>query len=478
VADDFAYASAIDTAAAIAARSVSSRELVLSAVERIERIDGEINAVVRLDVEAALKAADAADELTAAGSSSGPLHGVPITLKDSLQTKGLITTSGAPELATHVPEIDAAPVKAYRDAGAVIIGKTNLPIWAGDVQSYNDVYGTTSNPYDLTRSPGGSSGGSAASLAAGFSPIEIGSDIAGSIRNPAAMCGVVGHKPSYGLCSARGQIPGMPGSLTQADIAVVGPMARTVADAHLGLDLLAGPDDWHDHAWSVDLPPARKVGSHGLRVAAWLDDPECTIGSEIVTLLEAVGSSLSEAGAIVDLDARPSFTFAKARATFDQLIGGALAGSWSTTEIEQLASRSDPPGGLGVHHAAQRHRAWLSANERRLQMRRRWKSFFEDWDVCLMPVSPRAAVLHDHSEPMTSRRIDVDGADRAYTDQMAWMGVIGVVYLPSTVVPIGFTSDGLPVGIQIVGPFLEDNTCLAVAKIVEELAGGFVKPTL
>jgi len=473
---DYAYASAIDTAAAIANRSVSSRELVAAAFDRIGRVDGPINAVVRTDEDAAYLAADAADAAVARGAELGPLHGVPITLKDSLQTKGLITTSGAPELVDHVPTEDAAPVRAYRDAGAVIIAKTNLPIWAGDVQSYNDVYGTTSNPFDLDRSPGGSSGGSGASLAAGFSPIEIGSDIGGSIRNPAAMCGVVGHKPSYGLCSAKGQIPGMPGSLTQADIAVVGPMARTVADAKLGLGLLAGPDDWHDHAWSVDLPSPRTTTPSDLRVAAWLDDAECPIGSEIGSMLEAIAAKLSEAGANVDTDARPDFTFAKARSTFDQLIGGALSGSWSNVEIEELASAADIQGGLGVHHAAQRHRSWLSANERRLQMRRKWKSFFENWDVCLMPVSPRAAVLHDHSEPMTARVIDVEGTTRSYTDQMAWMGIVGVVFLPSTVVPIGLNSDGLPVGIQIVGPFLEDNTCLAVAQMIEDMTDGFVPP--
>ncbi len=473
---DYAYQSAIETAAAVANGSVSSRDLVAAAYDRINRLDGPINAVVRRDEEAAYAAADAADAAVSARAALGPLHGVPITLKDSLQTKGLITTSGAPELADHVPIEDAAPVKAYRDAGAVIIAKTNLPIWAGDVQSYNDVYGTTSNPYDFGRSPGGSSGGSGASLAAGFTPIEIGSDIGGSIRNPAAMCGVVGHKPSYGLCSAKGQIPGLPGSLTQADIAVVGPMARTVADAKLGLDLLAGADDWHGHAWTVELPPARTTTTRDLRVAAWLDDAECPIGSEIGSMLEGVTTLLSEAGAKVDTEARPDFTFTKALATFDQLIGGALSGSWSNAEIEELAAASDPEGGFGTHHAAQRHRSWLSANERRLQMRRKWKTFFEDWDVCLMPVSPRAAIQHDHSEPMTSRIINVEGTERPYTDQMAWMGVIGVVYLPSTVVPVGLDSEGLPVGIQIVGPFLEDNTCLAVAQMIEDMTDGFVPP--
>ena len=208
--DDHAYRSAKELAAAIAAKEVSSRELVISAADRIDRLDKDVNAVVRLDLDGALAAASAADEATAAGRSSGPLHGVPMTIKDSFQTKGLVTTSGAPELADFVPEIDADPVARHRSAGAVVVGKTNLPIWAGDVQSFNDVYGTTSNPWDLARSPGGSSGGSAAALAAGFTPIEIGSDIGGSIRNPASMCGVVGHKPSTGCAVPGARSPACP----------------------------------------------------------------------------------------------------------------------------------------------------------------------------------------------------------------------------------------------------------------------------
>lgn len=474
--DEHAYSSALHQAAAVAAGEVSSRELVISAADRIDRLDHGVNAVVRVDLDAALAAAATADEATANGQSVGPLHGVPVTIKDSFQTKDLITTSGAPELADFVPSVDADPVARYRSAGAVILGKTNLPIWAGDVQSFNEVYGTTSNPWDLTRSPGGSSGGSAAALAAGLTPIEIGSDIGGSIRNPAAMCGVVGHKPSYGLCSARGQIPGMPGSYTQADIAVVGPMARTVDDVELGLDLLIGPDDWHATAWTAELPPARTTEAGDLRVAAWLDDPACPVSAEVHALVSGAAAALDSAGARVDAAARPDLTFEKSRLVFDQLISAAMAGSWSNSQIEEMAATADPAGGLGVQHAAQRHRSWLSANERRLQLRARWRSFFEEWDVVLMPVSPVAAIPHDQTMPMSERTIVVDGANRPYGDQMAWMGVVGVVYLPSTVVPVGMTSDGLPVGVQVVGPFLEDRTTIAVARMLEEQLGGFTSP--
>ncbi|MCP3936820.1 MAG: amidase [Actinomycetia bacterium] len=473
---EVAYSSAIEQAAAVAAREVSSRELVLAAASRIAEMDTDVNSVVRVDIDAALAAAAEADSAVAAGQDLGPLHGVPLTIKDSFQTKGLITTSGAPELADFVPEVDADPVARYRSAGAVVLGKTNLPIWAGDVQSFNDVYGTTSNPYDLRRSPGGSSGGSAAALAAGLTPLEIGSDIGGSIRNPAGMTGVVGHKPSYGLCSARGQIPGMPGTLTQADIAVVGPMARTVDDVELGLDLLTGPDDWHATAWSAELPPARTTDPKKLRVGAWLDDPGCPVSAEVVALLETAVRSLDELGAAVDVDTRPTLTFEKSVRTFDELIGAALSGGWSLSELEEMAQRDHTQGGLGVAHAAQRHRSWLASNERRLQLRKRWREFFTEHDVMIMPVSPRPAIEHDHSMPLTKRTIDVDGEARPYTDLMAWMGLTGVVYLPATVVPVGLTADGLPVGAQIVGPFLEDRTPIAVARMLEQTLGGFRRP--
>src|SRR5205814_2283889 len=201
----------------------------------------------------ARREAIAADEALARGEDVGPLHGVPMTIKDSWQTAGMRTTSGAPELAEFVPEVDAWPVARLRGAGAVIFGKTNLPIYAGDFQSYNEVFGTTNNPFDLDRTSGGSSGGAAAALACGFTPLELGSDIGGSIRLPSHMSGVMGHKPTYGIVPAHGQIPGPPGTLTQADLAVAGPMARTVADLELGLDLAAGPDRWNGPAWRLEL---------------------------------------------------------------------------------------------------------------------------------------------------------------------------------------------------------------------------------
>ncbi len=483
-ADDLCYLSATELAALIRARSVSAVEALEAAVARIEARNPAVNAVVTLDVDRARVRAVEVDAAMASegGSSPGILAGVPMTIKDSLMVAGTRTTSGAPELSDHVADADATCVARLKAAGAVVFGKTNLPLYAGDVQSYNAVFGTTNNPWDTTRSPGGSSGGSAAALAAGFTPLEVGSDIAGSIRNPAAMSGVVGHKPSYGIVPGTGQIPGPPGTLTQADIAVIGPMARTVEDCALGLDLMVGPDDWHRGAWTLDLPPARRTDPAGLRVAVMANDDYCPVDPEIEQAVLATAEDLAERGAVVDTDVRPDrFDFAKADDTFLTLLGGAMCGGYTRPEIEDMARRQEEQGplagDLGIEGATIRHRQWLTANERRLQMRARWAEFFGRWDVVLAPISPTVAIAHDHSSPISERTIEVAGQTRRYLDQTMWMGLFGVVYLPATAVPVGLHSSGLPIGIQVVGPFLEDRTTLAVASMIEQSTGrGFSRP--
>jgi amidase len=475
--EELAYRSARSIAAGIRSGEFTSREVLEAMLERIERLDGPLNTVVTLDAERARHQADAADAALRAGEPTGPLHGVCMTIKDSFQTQGMRTTSGAPELADFVPEVDAAPVARLRGAGAVIVGKTNLPIYAGDTQSYNEVFGQTNNPYDLSRTVGGSSGGSAGALAAGFTPLEVGSDIGGSIRGPASTCGVTGHKPSYGIVSALGQIPGPPGTRTQADIAVAGPLARDVEDLELALDLLVGPDEWHSPAYRIELPPPRKRELSDYRIAAWFDEPSCPVDREVAALLEQAAKALAGTGARVDLDARPAFEFEKGVSNFQALLSAALAGGFSRDQLESLAAREgDDPVAVASRAAAIRHREWLSSNERRLQLRQRWHEFFQEWDAVLLPVLPTAAIPHDHSEPMALRTITVNGDSRPYADQMKWVGLVGAAYLPATVVPIGLTSDGLPVGVQIAGPFLEDRTTLDVGRGLYELMGGFRRP--
>jgi amidase len=474
-----AYWSARRVVMAIRQGRTSSREVLEAMLERIARVDVSLNTVVTIDAERARREADDADRATRRGQQLGPLHGVCITIKDSFQTAGMRTTSGAPELAHFAPEVDAVPVARLRAAGAIVVGKTNLPLYAGDCQSYNDVFGCSNNPWDPARTVGGSSGGAAGALAAGLTPLELGSDIAGSIRGPASTCGVAGHKPSFGVVPALGQIPGPPGTLTQADLAVAGPMAREVDDLELALDVLAGPDDWHRTAYRLELPPPRRDDLRRYRIAVWLEEELCPVDDEVRSLLEGAAGALEDAGATVDREARPEIDFGYATRVFRQLLAAATCGGLGQDEIDELARRGDEEGSEVEREAAwsaQRHRAWLSANERRLQMRHRWHEFFRHWDVVLLPALPTTAIPHDHSQPLAARRIRVNGSPRPYSDQVLWVGLTGVAYLPATVVPVGLTSEGLPVGIQIAGPFLEDRTTLDVARRLERLVGGFRPP--
>ena len=480
---DLAFESASRLAAAIRSKSVSSRELLSMYLQRVAQHNPALNAVVTLDSERALARTDAADAALARGESWGPLHGVPMTIKDSFETADLRTTAGAPVLAQYVPTADAVAVRRLLSAGAIVFGKTNLPTFAMDIQSYNPVFGCTQNPWDLARTPGGSSGGAAAALAAGLTALELGSDIGGSIRTPAHFCGVYGHKPSYGIVPMHGHIPGPPGTLSQPDIAVAGPMARDAADLALALDVLAGPSTELATAWHLQLPPSRHESLRGFRVAAWLDDPACSVDAEVLARHHALVDTLRLAGATVDETARPAFSFGEAWALYLDLLYAATSPGLPREQWQKLALAADrlPPGADDagsrfMRSVTLRHRDWLGVHEKREQLRAAWATFFREHDVLLCPPTPTAAPLHDHSEPMPARVIRVNGRERPYSEQLAWAGLIGMAWLPSTVAPAGRTSTGLPVGVQIVGPYLEDRTTIRFAQLLAEAAGGFERP--
>lgn len=475
---DLEWMSATELAVSIARQEVSSAEVLDHLVARIERLDGSINSVVHWDLDRARAAATLADQAVVSGEELGPLHGVPMTIKDSFQTAGCITTSGAPDLADYVPEVDAWPVAGLRRAGAIPFAKTNLPIWAGDIQSFNDVYGTTNNPWNLDYTPGGSSGGSAAALAMGFTPIELGSDIGGSIRVPAHYSGVMGHKPSYALVPAHGQIPGPPGTLTMADLAVAGPMARTVEDLRVSLKAMAGPDRWNTPAWKLDLPASRKNNLSDFRVAVWADDDFCPVATSTRAALESLADQLRSGGAHVDNEVRP-VTLEKASRVFNRLLMAALAGGYPIGDLDGMAAdTSETANGEARRATAMRHREWLTENERRLQMRLKWEQFFEDFDAMIMPVQPRTAIKHDHSPNMHERTVDIDGVERSYMELFHWVAPAGLAYLPATVVPIGFDLDGLPIGVQIVGPYLHDMTTLRLGELIADITDGCPRPPL
>jgi amidase len=291
------------------------------------------------------------------------------------------------------------------------------------------------------------------------------------------MSGVAGHKPSYGIVPAHGQIPGPPGTLTLADLAVAGPMARTVEDLKLGLDLMSGPNRWEHPAWRLKLPPPRHRKLKEYRIAAWLDDPACRVEPEVRDLLEQAAKTLEAAGVQVNHEARPDFTLEKVTDTFFALLQAALAGGVANDRLEDYANTAgDTPAAQTRRLLAMRHRQWLGWNERRLQMRKRWEEFFRSWDAILLPVMPCPAIPHDHSEPQASRVAEIAGERRPYWSLITWMAPAGACYLPATVVPVGLLRNGLPVGVQIVGPYLEDRTTLEIGRHLLAMVGGCPRP--
>jgi amidase len=479
---DPAYRTAKDLLAALGAREIGSRELLEAQVERVARLNPPLNAIVATNLEAARERADAADEALARGERWGPLHGLPMTIKDAFEVVGMPTTSGAPELAKHVPERNADSVQRLIDAGAIVFGKTNLPLYAGDLQTYNKVYGTTNNPWDVSRAPGGSSGGSAAALAAGLTPIELGSDIGGSIRNPAHYCGVYGHKSSWGIVPGRGHIPGPPGALSDADLGVFGPMARSADDLALGLEVLAAPRPEEATGWRLELPAPRHERLGDFSVALWLDEETVPLDGELSALIQSAADAIAKAGASLRDDARPAIDPADSWHVYRRLLygvmGAGLPESIRTgfdTVLPNLSSDDQSPLAQMVRGTSGRHRDWLSDNERRMHLRARWAEFFRDVDVLLCPISPTPAFPHDHSDIMT-RTFEVNGERIGYFDQVFWAGLVTVAYLPSTVVPVGRTRAGLPVGMQVVAPYLEDRTSIRFARLIEEVVGGVAPP--
>lgn len=481
---DLAYHSTARLALMIREGEIRSEALLEHLLARLEVCNPPLNAVVVTDLDAARQRARDADAALARGERWGPLHGVPMTVKETYEVAGMPTTAGASALREHRSERNAVAVQRLLDAGAVIYGKTNVPLFAGDLQTYNDIYGTTVNPWNPEYTPGGSSGGSAAALAAGLTPLELGSDIGGSIRTPASFCGVCGHKPSFGIVSMRGHVPGPPGSLSAADISVAGPLARTVDDLDLAMGLLVGPDPENEAGWRVELPPARHAHGRDFRVAAWLDDPGCPVDAEVVALLEGLVERLREEGVAADATARPpGIDLARSHDTYYQLLTGTMAGGLPEkvfASMQAQAETADPEDGSYpvrfARGATQRHAQWLRTNEKRLHMREAWQRFFGTFDVMLAPAIHTPPFAHDHGQPMAERRLPINGVDRPYMDVLAWAGLAGVVHLPSTVVPVGRTRAGLPVGVQIIGPYLEDATSLAFARFIEALNGGFVAP--
>jgi amidase len=487
------FASAVTAARAIRAGDVSSTELTTRVLARIEQLNPRLNAIVTLTADAALARARGADEARARREWWGPFHGVPCTIKDSFETAGVRTTAGAPPFANHVPAVDAAVVSRLRAAGAVILGKTNVPLLASDVQSYNEIFGTTNNPWDLSRTPGGSSGGEAAALAAGLSYLGVGSDIGGSIRTPAHFCGVYGHKPTLNVVPLRGHIPPPPGyPVPPSDLAVAGPMARTAGDLRAALEVLGGPDGDETGAYRWSLPPARGSRLSDYRIGFVLDDPACPVSPDVGDVLAQAVEALQRAGARVDegwpQSLTPPVNPIGQYETYFYLLASTYAHLLLDGQVEvirEVAARQDGTA------QTRRARAWTAphksfqfASSRRMAAREAWQDFFRTHDAFLMPTAFVPAFPHDHSlaapQPAMwradERVIVTPKGPRSYVDMFFWISFATLTGLPATTAPVGLTHDGLPVGIQIIGPYLEDATPIDVAARLADLTGGFRLP--
>lgn len=452
---DYTYASAAETAEALRLRDVSAVELTEAAIARIERLDGALNAVVVRDFDNARVAALAADAALARGDD-GILLGVPLTVKESYDLAGYATTWGMEPFRDHRAGSDSEVVKRLKAAGAVVLGKTNVPPALGDWQAVNPIYGQTNNPYDLTRTPGGSSGGSAAALAAGYVPLEMGSDIGGSVRIPAAFCGVYGHKPSYGVVPLDGHTPGgLSGS--GALLAVGGPLARTADDLALAMRIVAGPSGDEARAWKLDLPPARLTSLKGARVLIVDRHPRCVTTAamrgalaELAETLEAKGARVArESDLLPDLGAQHDIYFPM---------------------LMTIVSRGDPnaPPPPSAHE-------WMGFLDAQVAFRRQWAALFDAFDVVVTPAFGSSAFAHQTEPVWETRTLTLDNETTPYGAQLSWPAVATLPHLPATAFPIGMDAGGLPLGAQAIGAFGNDYTTIAFAGLAGQC---FTPPAL
>jgi len=478
---DFVFNSALEVARAIQRGEISSLELTTHILERIERYNPVLNAVIKLLRNDSLNQARAADEALAKGEIWGALHGVPCTIKDTIEIANVITTAGSPDLAKHVPKKDAEVVERLRGAGPVFLGHTNVPLFAGDWQSYNVIYGTTNNPWDHDRTPGGSTGGGAAALAAGLSYLSIGSDIGGSIRIPAHFCGVYGHKPSINVVPMHGHIPPPPTvKLPPYDLPVVGPLARSAADLKLALNIIGGPDSSDAIAYSWNLPPARGTRLKDYRIGYVLDDPLCPVTSDVKEVLSQAIDAFRKAGVVLEegwpRGVKPLVQFD----TYLFLLYSTYAHDLQDNRIDDVRKQAAKKDEFYKSRLAQAwiapHKHFQYANMARIRERTIWQNYFRTHDAFLLPTAFTSAFPHDHSEPFQDRILITGEGPRPYNDLLFWISFATMTGLPATTAPIGLTNDGLPVGIQIIGPYLEDATPIDIAGKLTDIIGGFQPP--
>jgi len=460
---------------------LSALDLLEASLARCGQVNGRLNAIVAQDLDRARERARAIDDRRAKGDPLGPLAGLPMTIKDTFDVEGMPASSGLDAL-RHRRARDAAAVGHVKRAGAVVWGKSNTPVMAGDWQTFNALYGTTNNPWDLERTSGGSSGGAAAALAAGVTSLELGSDIGGSLRVPASFCGVFSHKPTWGLVSQLGHVPPQPGTHAERDLNVVGPMARSARDLRLLLSVIEnGP-------LAAKAPPAEL---RGLKVGLWTEEPAFPLDPDVRGVIEGFGEAMRTLG----VDVRPIKSPVDAPtllAAYQVLLGALVATDLGPAQQRQLRRLRGPAKlaralGLGGGHGRDgwadltlaytaSHAEWIAANEARAWLGDQMADVFGQVDVIVAPIAPVAAFPHDH-RPFQRRTLRAsDGSKMPYTAMMRWIALATALGLPATAMPAGRSSDGLPVGAQIIGPRGADSRTLSIAEALEERLGGFERP--
>ncbi len=480
-----AFATATQMLAALDAGKVSAVELLELHRRRIERYNPVLNAIVEPDFERARRDAEAADARRARGESAA-LLGLPMTLKESYNVRGLRTTCGMPFWKDFRSEHDALVTARVKAAGATVMAKTNVPQMLADWQSANPIYGRTNNPWDLSRTPGGSTGGGAAALAAGLTPLEFGSDIGGSIRVPAAFCGVYGHRPSETALPRSGQFPFPPTPNPAVFMGVEGPMARSAEDLELGLDVAAGAETDEEVAWRLALPAARHQRLADFRVAVLPALDWVPVDTEIAAALDALASRLGRLGCQVKV-AQPE-TLGDHRQHYSLYLTLLTAVIWSfgtaeqrRAQLEVLRTRDDEwsrAQRAGIESAAPDYIVWIA---RREAHRAGWRAFFREWDVLLAPAFFTPAFPHwDKPWPSTAasitKTLDVNGQPTLRELGLVYPAVATLAGQPATAFPVGLTRGGLPMGLQAIGPYLEDRTPLRFAALVAGELGGFTPP--
>jgi amidase len=481
--DGFATATAM--LASLRARRVSAVELLDLHRRRIERHNPRLTAIVEPDFERARGAAEAADLRLARGEEAG-LLGLPMTLKESINVRGLRTTAGMPHWKDFRSEHDAPVTTRVRAAGAVIMAKTNVPPMLADWQSNNPVYGRCNNPWDLGRTPGGSTGGGAAALAAGLTPLEYGSDIGGSIRVPAAFCGVYGHRPSETVMPRSGQFPIPPMPNAAVVMGVQGPLARSAEDLELALDVAGGPEVGEDVGWRLSIPPARHERLAEFRVAVLPRVEWVPTDTETLATLDELAARLGRLGAQVKtIQPEALGDYRRHHTLYFNLLSAVTASRLPAEarrqRLDVLRSREDEwavAQCAGIEGAAPDYIAWFSQRE---QYRAAWRAFFRDWDVLLAPAwlgpaFPHQAKPYPPTPESIRHTVEVNGRPVLYELGLFYAALSTVAGQPSTAFPAGLTRAGLPIGLQAIGPYLEDRTPLRFTELVAREWGGFRRP--